>query len=278
MAEIVKNISFSVAVFLIGAIFIFLGLSGGFTTSSFSFIIQDIWLKVISSLIGIVFTSFAIYAEIKSKFIAAGSTTAKSDGEGTSRVDTKQSRIQAQDFFYTLDDVQAENFPTLIRESTCVYILARTVVNLLSQYEKAFEQLGLQGCEIKLLFVDPSSEASRLLYGSNPEVYRNNITLAAQHLKRLKQVTGPRLQVRVMKHAPTLSIIVIGKKDPAQSFIHAQLYFLHSAVGRDRPIFRVQYCDKWYGIFQDEFSQLWSNGVEWDAARFLDASPSNAEV
>jgi hypothetical protein len=34
--DFLKNISFSIALFLIGAIFLFLGLSGGFTVSNYS--------------------------------------------------------------------------------------------------------------------------------------------------------------------------------------------------------------------------------------------------
>jgi hypothetical protein len=270
--------SFSIALFLIGAAFILLGLSGGFTISNYSLAIKDAWPRVMSSLIGIVFASFAIYVEIKSRFLT-GNTSAKSDGESVPTASTKQAKIQAQDFFYTLDDQPAESFPAMVGESVCVYVLARTVVNLLSQYEKVFERLGTQGCEIRFLFVDPSSEVSRHLYGyGSDQVYRNNITLAAQHLKRLKHVTGPRLQVKVIKHAPTLSIIIIGKQDPVQGFIHAQLYFLHGAVGRDRPTFRVRYGDKWYKVFQDEFNQLWSHGVEWDATDFLNTNKSSVEV
>ena len=158
----------------------------------------------------------------------------------------------------------------MVKDAVRVQILGRTAVNLLSQYQKVFEQLGGGGCEICLLFVDPLSEASKFLYGGNPEIYRNNIISASHNIKKLKFVLESRLQVRVTKHAPTLSIIIIEKRDSQQNFIQVQLYFLHSAVGRDRPIFRVNYGDKWYEIFQDEFNRLWSESIECDVSEFLD--------
>jgi hypothetical protein len=151
-----------------------------------------------------------------------------------------------------------------------VQILGRTAVNLLGQYEKLFEQLGKDGCEIQLLFVDPLCETAKFIYGSNPEVYKNNIISASQHLSRMKNIVGHSLQVKVTKHAPTMSIIAIEKQDMQQGFLQVQLYFLHSAVGRDRPIFRITRGDRWYRVFRDEFTQLWSDSVEWDMSHFLE--------
>lgn len=261
--EVLKNISFSIALFLIGAIFVFFGLSGGFVLKSYSFMLNDIWARILSTFIGIVLVSFALYIEIRLKTISIGKTDAKKSDKNV-LTGTKQTSMQTQDFFFTLDDKQAENFPVMIKDSICVQILARTIVNLLSQYEKTFEQIGREGCEIKFLFVDPSSDASKFLYGSDSEVYRSNIILAAQHIKKLKHILGARLQVRVIKHAPTVSAIIIQKQELTKSFMQVQLYFLHSAVGRDRPIFRVQYGDKWYKVFEDEFNQLWTDSAEWD--------------
>jgi hypothetical protein len=270
--DFLKNMSFSIALFLIGAIFLFLGLSGGFTVSNYNFTIQDVLPRVTSSIIGGILIGVAIYLEVKAK-----STSEKASAEKPATTekrlplpDTK--RAHAEEFFYTLDDTPAEGFPNMVKDAIRVQILVRTAVNLLSQYEKVFEQLGKAGCEIQLLFVDPSSEASKFLYGSNPEVYRNNIISASQHIKKLKSIVGHRLQVKVTKHAPTSSIIVVESQDMQQGFIQIQLYFLHSAVGRDRPIFKVRRGDKWYGIFRDEFTQLWADSVEWDISRFLEAS------
>lgn len=263
--DTIKSISFNIALFIIGAIFVFFGLSGGITLNAYNVIIQDTWARILLSVAGTILAILAIFFELKSKQNAEDSGTAKDVSEGK----RPKTKFSAQGFFYTLDDKQAEGFPTLVKDAVCVQILARTIVNLLSQYEKVFEQIGREGCEIRLLFVDPSSEASKFLYGSNPEVYRNNTILAAQHLKKLKHIIGPRLQVRVIKPAPTVSLIMVDKKNVTENFMQVQFYFLHSAVGRDRPLFRVIYGDKWYRVFQEEFNQLWTDSVEWDITAFL---------
>lgn len=67
------------------------------------------------------------------------------------------------------------------------------------------------------------------------------------------------VRIRVTKHAPTLSIILVEKRDQPRSHIQVQLYFLHSAIGRDRPIFRVHRTDKWYPMFEAEFTKLWND-------------------
>jgi hypothetical protein len=184
---------------------------------------------------------------------------------------------EAEDFFYTLDDKPSESFPSMVQNALSIRILGRTAVNLLSQYQKLFEQLGQSGCEIRLLFVDPSSEACNFLYGSNPELYRHNMITAASHLKKLRCAVERQLEARVTKHAPTASIIIIEKQDMQQGFLQVQLYFLHGALGRDRPVFRVNYGDKWYGVFQEEFDGLWSESREWDEAQFLQTVTAKSE-
>jgi hypothetical protein len=269
--DTLKNISFSIALFIIGAIFILLGLSGGFTFSNYALAIQDVWSRIVAITIGVVLSIVAIYMETKMKSAGektlSGKTVATKD---TARTEETAKQVPASSFFFTLDDKQVESFPDMVKDAVRIQILGRTSVNLLGQYEREFERLGKDGCEIQLLFVDPLSDASKFLYGSNPEIYKNNIISASQHLKKMKQILGTRLTVKTTKHAPTCSTIVIEKQDMQSGFVQVQLYFLHSAIGRDRPIFRVNYGDKWYGIFRDEFAKLWVDSVDWDVSKFLE--------
>lgn len=260
--EVLKNLSFSIAMFVIGAIFILLGLSGGFFLTDYSLVIQETWPRVIVSLVGAILVGLGVYIEVRSKSLLEKPTAIK-----TKEQPGEPTGLQAEAFFYTLDNSRAESFPNMVQGAVRLHILGRTMVNLLSQYGRVFEELSKSGCEVRLLFVDPSSEACKFLYGSNLEIYRNNIATAASHLDRLRRVCGHQLQVKVTRHAPTSSIVVVEKQDLQQSFIQVQLYFLHSAVGWDRPIFRVTYGGKWYKIFQGEFNQLWSNSEEWNEAQ-----------
>lgn len=266
--DFLKTISFSIALFIIGATFLFVGLSGGFTISNYSIAIQEVSSRVISSIVGGVLIVVAIYLEVKIRSTSEKAFVEKPEVKEKHPIPPGAIRLRAEDFFFTLDDKPAQSFQIMVADAVRVRMLVRTAVNLLGQYEKVFEHLGKAGCELQLLFVDPASVASTFLYGSNPEVYRNNIVSASQHLKKLKSIMTHRLRVNVTKHAPTCSIIVVEKPDIHQWFIHVQLYFLHSALGRDRPVFHVPKGDKWYDIFQDEFTQLWADSVEWDISLF----------
>lgn len=168
--------------------------------------------------------------------------------------------IKAEDFFYTLDEKPGTNFPELIKGAKSISILARTAVNLLSQYERYLLDLGKNGCEIKLLFISPKSEATRYVYGTNPEVFDENIRKMDFYLKRLKKANASLFHAKSIMHAPTTSLILIEKENPSDNFIVVQLYFLHSRLSRDRPLFKITSKDKWYSAFFDEFNQLWLDG------------------
>lgn len=173
---------------------------------------------------------------------------------------SQSTNVTAQEFFYTLDDKMGSNFPELIKNAKSVSVLARTAVNLLSQYERHFVELGKKGCEVKLLFISPKSDATKYVYGSNPEIFDENIRKMNFHLSRLEKSNGKLFSAKCIKHAPTTSLILIEAENPQDSFIIVQLYFLHSRISRDRPLFKIFSTDKWYSAFYDEFNQLWLDG------------------
>lgn len=65
--DTLKNVSFSIALFIIGAIFVVLGLSGGITINNNSLIFQELWAKIISAIIGVLLVIVAIFLEVKLK-------------------------------------------------------------------------------------------------------------------------------------------------------------------------------------------------------------------
>lgn len=65
--DLLKTISFSISLFLIGAVFILLGLSGGFSVNSIELQIQETWTRIISFLIGSVMAGVAVYIETRLK-------------------------------------------------------------------------------------------------------------------------------------------------------------------------------------------------------------------
>ncbi|MEL6970506.1 MAG: hypothetical protein AAFZ63_24455 [Bacteroidota bacterium] len=177
---------------------------------------------------------------------------------------TKNSEgLDAQSFFYTLDDNVSASFPNLIDGASSVKILARTGVNLLSQYHRNFLELGNSGCDIRLLIISPESDATKYVYGDNSEMFYGNAKKTDYYVKKLQDKLGTAFQVRSIKHAPTMGIMIIEKSQKENCFIVCQFYFSHSLIGRDRPLFRVNYGDKWYRPFFNEFNELWKSGDKW---------------
>ncbi|GAB4023358.1 hypothetical protein GCM10028808_73570 [Spirosoma migulaei] len=168
------------------------------------------------------------------------------------------------DYFYTLDDAYKTHstFVDLIENAKKVYVLARTAVNLLGNYDREIIQSVRSGTDVRLLFVGPTSDAVKYIYGDDSSIYFSNAKKMEYHLKRIRQETGKQITVKTINHAPTLSIIYI-KKNNGESFVVIQFYFLHSRISRDRPMFRLNEGDIWFSAFKDEFDKLWSNADNW---------------
>ncbi|GEM_PF-187410 len=65
--DTLKNISFSIALFVIGAVFVLLGLSGGITINNNSLILQESWAKILCAVVGVLLIVIAIYIEVRPK-------------------------------------------------------------------------------------------------------------------------------------------------------------------------------------------------------------------
>lgn len=166
-------------------------------------------------------------------------------------------------FFYTLDDKHDANFPSLVKGAKKLFVLARTAVNLLGQYERNIIENIKNGCEFRFLFVSPSSDAVKYIYGSNPEIYTENAKKMKTHVESIKSKTGKEFQIKTIDKAPTVSIIYVEKED-GESYLVVQFYFLHSKIGRDRPLFKLKKDDVWFQTFKDEFDILWDESKDWN--------------
>lgn len=174
--------------------------------------------------------------------------------------------VNQSGFFYTLDDKPDANFPHLIKHAKKVYVLARTAVNLLGQYEKTIVELIQNNCDVRFLFIGPDSDAVKYIYGSSPEVYYDNVKKMNFHLENIKRKTNKTIETKTIKHAPTLSIIYI-EKENGESFVIVQFYFLHALIGRDRPLFKLNKDDIWFAPFKQEFDELWKTGTSWEYSK-----------
>lgn len=273
LTDFLKKTPLTVALFVVGAIFVIFGLAEKIEIAGNTLQIATDWGKIVLLVLGVTLMIFSGVLVYQQYSIAKNQTGRKRSHKPKSVISVQEHKTlpaKAENFFHTLDDkLPADTFPNMIKNCEQIDIMTRTSINLLSQYQREFEKLGKSGCKINLLFVDPDSVTSNFLYGSNTQLYRSNITGAARIIKSIQDVIGDKLEVRVTPHAPTVSIINF-KKHQQKGFIQASLYFLHGAVGRDRPIFHIESQDKWYEVFENEFDEIWKKSSNWNVAKFLD--------
>lgn len=169
--------------------------------------------------------------------------------------------LDSSSFFYTLDDSPEANFSSHLKNAKKVYVLARTAVNLLTNYERQIVEKIKTGCEFRFLLVSPDSEATRYIYGADPKFYEQNAKSMKQALFNIQTKTGKELNIQTIYHAPTIGLIYV-EKENGESYIVVSFYFLHSRVGRDRPHFKLIQNDPWFTCFKDEFDKLWRDESE----------------
>lgn len=262
--DTLKSLPFTIAVCLIGAVLVVLAATGKITLGGNAIEVDSAWWRGALAVLGLSAIAVGVWLEVRKHADSANVPGSKKDPVASTTPLAAPGNV-----FFTLDDRPTGSFADLVANASRVQLLARTAVNLISQYGKTLEALGRQGCDIQVLMVDPRSDAARFLYGGGIDVYRNNVVSAAQHLKALKTTLGARLQVRVTKHAPTFGLVVSHHSDPALSHVQVQIYFLHSAVGRDRPLFRLKHGERGFSVYVEEFDKLWKESTDWDMTDFL---------
>ncbi len=178
--------------------------------------------------------------------------------------------ISVQKLFTTVSENKPP-FNEFVSDARKLDILVLTAVNLLSLHQNTFISLGKQNCKIRLLCLNPMSEAARHVYGGKPDIYKANIESASYAIENLKKNIPTNFEIRLLNFAPTLSLIIVSKnqqqgkkkREQLNESMQVQLYLTKSAIGSDRPIFRLTSDDKWFGVFKKEFDELWNDSITW---------------
>lgn len=245
MDKLINKVSFSLGVAGLGTVLLILGLTGKVSIGKASSGIATSGTQVAAVCLGIAMIAGCFVLEVHR--FRAKTRRAPRDAEGV--------------HFYSLDE-ETGGLPSFAKGAKRIQLTCRTGVNLITQYKKFLEELGRSGCELDLLFVDPSSPAASQVYGPNTaNLFQNNIVAIAPHLKSLKGIYGDRLRVKKLNYLPTTSVMLI--QNTEESFVRVTLYFMHARVSRDRPIFRLSSAHLWYNCFVEEVTELWKNGQDW---------------
>lgn len=257
LSTVAKAATFPLVMGVAGILLIIVALAGRISISTTSISVAAASLRVCSGALGAVLIVLATYLYLPD----ARRARARSE---TTPADAAQPAAPPEPgFVMRTVDTTGTPFDVLVENALQVDVLARTGVNLLQNYEKTFRELCRRG-RVRLLFVDPSSDAARHVYADNYSLYKTNAAATLSHVDAIRRDAGAgRFQVRVTKHAPTMGLIRVDEGGSTPSFFQVQLYFVHAALARDRPVFRVSHPDGWYGVFLDEFEKLWGESSEW---------------
>jgi hypothetical protein len=246
-----KNFPLITLIFLVGVVMTFISAIGQVDLFGLKIGPMTDWSRIVLGAAGIAAIGFSIDREF-----FAPKRALQSDGKPLAV--SGPAVVKAAAFFQTLDDREQQSFPSLSNGANRIRILARTIVNLASQYQKIIENMARQGVKIEILLVDPNSESAKYLYGANYEVYKGNVVRSLNVLASLQKKFPDNVEIKFFPYVPTVGIICYDKDKSDSSLVQVQLYFLHGAIGRDRPVFTISKGDMWYDVFNDEFNSIWN--------------------
>lgn len=253
-----KGVTFSLLLAFLGVALILIAAAQGLSIAGATIQVPSLVFRVVLIATGFLLLTAAVVfqvIDIRQKAPSARAALLAPPTESG----PKAAIVEAEDFFLTLDHERVASFAGSVSGAIRLGILARTVVNLVGQNGKSLDDLLKLGAEIRILVVHPASEAAHHVYGNSYELFRQNARTALGHLLRLQERYPDRLHVRFFTFVPTVSIMMVEKRDASESFAQVQMYFIHGAVGRDRPVFRVVRRDRWYEVFREEFESIWKS-------------------
>lgn len=169
--DTLKTIPFSIALFLIGAIFFLLGLTGGITIGSYSLVFQEILTRIVSSVFGVILVGYAISTEAKSKTIGK-IKDASIEKDQTNQIplsipENKNNPLDKRNGIIEIYNMQDRDEQTKRNKETKELILQGSIFYLLALSAVSYIDPGIKrhwdylkpkldnGATIKILLMDP---------------------------------------------------------------------------------------------------------------------------
>lgn len=264
MFTIDKDTKFEIPLLLVGCTLLVFGIASRIQFYSVDIAITTFIGQFLSMLFGTILIFIAITLHFRLNNISFKNLL-RSGLFNPKRSRTRE--LTATDFFYTISSRPDGDFESITKGTKRVRILCRTAVNLVNSSQNVLRKLCQAGCTIDILFVDPTSESTKYIYGQKRDLFNQNYLLSTTHLQKLKHEFSSNINLRTTSHAPTQSLIIVEHDNSKNNFVQVQLYFLHSSHGSDRPIFRVLSGEILYTIFVDEFDELWKNASVWSSEK-----------
>jgi len=155
-----------------------------------------------------------------------------------------------------------------LQSSKEIIITGGSLFRLSSEYVGLFESLLKDGCNIKLLMLNPESNSAKLTAENivyeigDFESYKNHINSSLKNFGKLKEKYPENLSIRTSDFLPSFSLFGIDVTKPNGN-IMVELY-THDVPTRERPHFNLlqQREPFWFEFFHKQFQKVWGKSVE----------------
>jgi hypothetical protein len=160
---------------------------------------------------------------------------------------------------------ELENSMNQARDLLITGVTRNTLV--MSNYNK-FEEWLQHGCQIRMVLLDPSSEAvvaaaDRYYAERSPDIVRERTRHTLRLLAELKRSTGGTISVRLTAHPLALGIIGADGGSTFRSDTSALFIEYYTYQARGEPKFVLQPSDgEWFGHFLGEAEALWASATD----------------
>jgi hypothetical protein len=186
-------------------------------------------------------------------------------------------------------DIKAAGLDSLVKErrdlppledrlegAKCISILGGSLFRLANEYQSLFEKLSKEGCKLRFILTDPSSEAaielsSTVVYEAiKADAYRSQIKSAIESLSQLVSKNPHNCELRLYSFAPPFSIMVIEKKT-GSNIAQVEIYaFRVPARNRLTLVLDQSKDPKLYHFFSLQFDSIWNSEFSTSTINNLD--------
>ncbi|RPJ73857.1 MAG: hypothetical protein EHM20_11560 [Alphaproteobacteria bacterium] len=169
--------------------------------------------------------------------------------------------IRASSFFLT----EQPHFENKLEKAQKIYIAGATLTRTVTNYLGIFEQRLKEGAVIRLIIIDPQSDAVKQAalrsYGvQSDDFYRDRVKPTIDLLNilaSLPELKG-KLELRFVPFMPSFGLKLVDP-DSTDGNIFVEIYQHKSLEPNPAFMLDVNRDEKWYRFFQNQFEVLWSS-------------------
>ena len=138
---------------------------------------------------------------------------------------------------------------------------------VMSNYNK-FEEWLLHGCRIRIVLLDPASDAvvtaaERYYAERSPDIVRERVRHTLRLLAELKRSTGGTISVRLTTHPLAMGVVAVDGDPAIRSDASALFIEYYTYQARGEPKFVLQPTDgEWYENLLGEAEALWAGSTD----------------